>query len=79
LSQRPLAPTGICFDSGSPGSAAGKSIVRVESWLFMRAFIDRLSLSTRVVVVVFIFLVVAAVIFDLEIPSWERLVALMGE
>jgi hypothetical protein len=78
LSQRPLAPTDICFDSGSLGSAAGKSIVRVEG-LFMLAFIDRLSFSTRVVVVVFIFLIVAAVIFELEIPSWERLVALRGE
>jgi hypothetical protein len=39
----------------------------------LRAFIDRLSFSTRVAVVIFIFLAVAALIFDLELPSWERL------
>ena len=43
----------------------------------MRAFIDRLSFPTRVVVVIFIFLIVAARIFDLDIPAWERLLALM--
>jgi hypothetical protein len=44
----------------------------------LRAFIDRLSFPTRVVVLIFIFLIVAALIFDLEmIPSWERLLALM--
>jgi hypothetical protein len=43
----------------------------------VRAFIDRLRFSTRVVVVIFIFLIVAALIFDLEIPSWKGLLALV--
>ena len=43
----------------------------------VRAFIDRPSFPTRVVVVIFIVLIVAALIFDLEIPWWERLLALV--
>jgi hypothetical protein len=61
----------------APAARLGRASSVVESWLFMPAFIDRLSFSTRVVVVVFIFLIVAAVIFELEIPSWEKLVALI--
>jgi hypothetical protein len=45
----------------------------------LRAFIDRLSFPTRVVVVIFIFLIVAALVFDLEIPAWKGLLALVDE
>jgi hypothetical protein len=43
----------------------------------VREFIDRLSFPTRVVVVIFIFLIVAALIFDIEVRSWEGLLALV--
>jgi hypothetical protein len=36
----------------------------------LRVFIDRLSSPTRVVVVIFIFLIAAALIFEFEFPSW---------
>jgi hypothetical protein len=47
-----------------------------QAWMhILRAFIDQLSFRARVVVVIFIFLIVAALILELEIPSWERLLS----
>jgi hypothetical protein len=42
-----------------------------QAWMYsLRAFIDGLSFRTRVVVVMVIFFIAAAVIFEYEYPSW---------
>jgi hypothetical protein len=69
--RRSSAPTGVYV-------GAGRAIVRVKAWMQgVRAIIDRLRLPARVVLVIFIFLIVAALIFDFEITSWEGLLALV--
>jgi hypothetical protein len=74
-------PTVICHRRSSARTVyvgAGRAIVRVKAWMQgVRAIIDRLRLPARVVLVIFIFLIVAALIFDFEITSWEGLLALV--